>query len=214
MLYSTLFFDLDDTLYPSTNGLWEAIKERMALYMAERLDISWEEIPAKRMMYLKEYGTTMRGLQHEYGIDAEEYLEYVHALPLEQYLAPEPEIRKLLHGLPQRKWIFTNADKDHALRVIRHMELGNCFHGIIDVRAIQFSCKPEPIAYQMALKIAGEEDAGKVVLLDDSQVNLAVAKTMGFKTVLVGRICSDQSEIDHWIQDIQLLPIVMPELWN
>ena len=29
MRFSTLFFDLDDTLYPSENGLWQAIKERI-----------------------------------------------------------------------------------------------------------------------------------------------------------------------------------------
>ena len=42
MKYSTLFIDLDDTLYINEDGLWAAIKERMSQYMIEKLDIPAE----------------------------------------------------------------------------------------------------------------------------------------------------------------------------
>jgi FMN phosphatase YigB (HAD superfamily) len=45
MRFSTLFFDLDDTLYPNSTGLWNAIKHRMTLYMHERLGIPAEKVP-------------------------------------------------------------------------------------------------------------------------------------------------------------------------
>ena len=65
MRFSTLFFDLDDTLYPASTGLWHAIKERMNMFMHERLCLPEAEIPALREQYFKTYGTTLRGLQQK-----------------------------------------------------------------------------------------------------------------------------------------------------
>lgn len=33
MQFDTIFFDLDSTLYPESNGLWQVIRERIDLYM-------------------------------------------------------------------------------------------------------------------------------------------------------------------------------------
>ena len=64
--------------------------------MYERIGLSWEEIPQLRQAYYENYGTTLRGLQQHYQVDAEDYLAYVHDLPLEDYLEPDPELRELL----------------------------------------------------------------------------------------------------------------------
>ena len=45
------FFDLDETLYPAGNGVWDAIAERINLYLHQRLNLAWEEIPALRQQY-------------------------------------------------------------------------------------------------------------------------------------------------------------------
>ena len=107
MPFTTLFFDLDDTLYPNSAGLWAAIRERMSLYMIERLKLPAEEVPGLRRFYYETYGTTLRGLQKHYHIDAEDYLAFVHDLPLETYLEPDAEARPILLSLPQERWIFT-----------------------------------------------------------------------------------------------------------
>jgi pyrimidine 5'-nucleotidase len=213
MQYTTLFFDLDDTLYPNNNGLWDAILGRMSLYMAERVGLSWDVIAEKRRMYYKTYGTTLRGLQVHYQVDADDYLDYVHDLSLENYLQPSPRLRSLLESLPQRRWIFTNADADHAQRVLNILEIQDCFEGIIDVRAIDFACKPEAIAYQRALTLAGESDAGKCVLLDDSPLNLETAHQLGFTTVLVGGNGTAVPVVDYHVGDLLTLPAIIPNLW-
>ena len=61
MRFTTIFFDLDDTLYPSNAGLWLAIKNRMNDYMRERMNIPADEIPALREKYYLQYGTTLHG---------------------------------------------------------------------------------------------------------------------------------------------------------
>jgi putative hydrolase of the HAD superfamily len=213
MHFSTLFFDLDDTLYPKTNGLWGAIRERMTEYMRDRLGFPPEVIPELRRSYFETYGTTLRGLQIHHHVDPLQYLAYVHDLPLEEYIAPDPELRTLLSTLPPSKWIFTNADVHHARRVLAVLNLNGCFDGIIDVRALDFLCKPQPDAYRKALLLAGESDPRVCVLLDDSPRNLAPAKEMGFTTVLVG---TDELHpaADLVISSLKDLPHAFPDLWK
>lgn len=213
MQWSVLFFDLDDTLYPKTNGLWEAIRLRMTDYLYDPLGFAPDEIQEIRQTYYETYGTTLRGLQTHHTVDADDYLAYVHDLPLEEYIAPDPALIKMLGSLPQSKFIFTNADADHANRVLQMLGIENCFAGIIDVRALDFLCKPDQDAYQLALDLAGGPDPNECVLLDDSIRNLIPAHQAGFTTVLVG---SEEkiSEVDYSVEKLIDLPRVLPELWN
>lgn len=219
MRFDTLFFDLDDTLYPSSTGLWSAIRDRMGFYMHERLQIPWEDIPRLRSHYFETYGTTLRGLQHFFTVDTEEYLAYVHDLPLEQYLHPEPEVRALLLSLPQPKWIFTNADEAHARRVLAILQLSDCFQGVIDLHALDFFCKPETETYLRALKIAGAADPFQCVIMDDAVRNLVPAHHLGFTTILVqndrsaGKASPDHA-VDITIAHPRDLKQALPELWE
>jgi putative hydrolase of the HAD superfamily len=219
MRFDTLFFDLDDTLYPSSTGLWNAIRDRMGFYMHERMQIPWEDIPRFRTQYFDTYGTTLRGLQHFFSVDTEEYLAYVHDLPLNQYLHPEPEVRALLISLPQPKWIFTNADEAHARRVLAVLQLSDCFQGVIDIHALDFFCKPETETYLRALKIAGAADPCRCAILDDAVRNLVPAHSLGFTTIWVqnerniSRASQDHA-VDYTIAHPRDLRQALPELWE
>ena len=118
MIFSTLFFDLDATLYPASNGLWEQIRLRIYQFMLEEIGISENEIPATRDKYWTTYGTTLEGLRIHHGVEPDEYLAYVHHLPLKDFLEPDPVLRNILTSLSQDLWIFTNADYRHAERVL------------------------------------------------------------------------------------------------
>lgn len=211
--YSTLFFDLDDTLYPPQNGVWTAIRERMNLYMRDKMRLPSEQIPDLRRYYYETYGTTLRGLQIHYQVDPDEFLAFVHDLPIRKMVQPDPKLRDLILSLPQRKYIFTNADSAHADRVLDALGMQGCFDGKIDVRALDFHCKPEPLAYQTALSLAGETLPQRCVYLDDSPRNLAPARKLGFFTILIG------DDDIHTAADLAMrlphdLPRLMPELWQ
>ncbi len=75
MKFSTLFIDLDDTVYPATTQVWQLVMKRMYVYMRDFLGIPEEEVPAMRDRLFNRYGTTLRGLQIERGIDANAYLD-------------------------------------------------------------------------------------------------------------------------------------------
>jgi putative hydrolase of the HAD superfamily len=213
MSFTTLFFDLDETLYTKGNGLWDAIAARMNEYIQVQLNLPPEEVSKLRLHYYESYGTTLRGLQIHHQVDANDYLAYVHDLPLEDYIHPDPKLHQLLSRLSLRKWIFTNADAQHASRVLDILGVSDCFEGIIDVKAIGFNCKPEIEAYHHALNLANEDQPSDCILLDDSVRNLATAKDLGFTTVLVGSN-GNHPAADYTVDTIHQLPNALPDLWQ
>ena len=213
MLFETIFFDLDATLYPESNGLWPAIRLKIDQYMREYMQIPAADIPHLREHYYINYGTTLRGLQIHYGIQAQDYLNYVHDLPLHEYLEPDPELRTMLLSIPKKRWVFTNSDRPHAERVMDFLGISDCFVDIVDVYTMEPHCKPKPEAYDLALEMAGVRNPRQCALLDDSHRNLATAKDMGIFTILVGQN-GDQSQFDRSILNIHDLPKAVPEFWE
>lgn len=183
MRYTTIFFDLDDTLYPADCGLWVAIRERIDLYMVQILGIPADEVPPLRQQLFRQYGTTMRGLQQTRHIDAHHYLNFVHDVPVSQFLSPQPALGRLLADIKQERLIFTNADSGHAQRVMSVLGVSDYFQQVIDILAIAPYCKPHEEAFAIALRLAGEHDPTRCILVDDGPQNLATAHKMGFFTV-------------------------------
>ncbi|MCX7975512.1 MAG: pyrimidine 5'-nucleotidase [Bellilinea sp.] len=182
-----LIFDLDDTLYPPESGLWHAIGERINQYIQLRLGFSLSEAIALRDQMYLQYGTTLRGLQLHYGIPPQDYLAFVHDVPLSHHLKPDPHLRKILTSLPFRKIIFTNGDRAHANRVLKTLQVDGCFDGIIDILDIAPYCKPMPESFQLMLEKEAVRDVSRCVLFEDSHRNLVTARAMGMFTVQVGK---------------------------
>lgn len=208
MRFTTFFFDLDETLYPSSSGLWMQIRTRINAYMHERLGFSPEEIEVVREKYFREYGTTLRGLQANHKVDMEEYLAYVHDVPLEAHLHPNPELRTALESISSRKFIFTNADCAHAERVTKALGLEGIFDGCIDVHVIAPHCKPMPESFQLALAAAGNPMPRNCVLLDDQGRITREARALGMYTVLVGKELPG-FEADEALVNLAELPDLM-----
>ena len=208
MKFTTIFFDLDDTLYPANTGLWHAIKERMNLYMRDHMGFAPADIPRLREKYFKEYGTTLRGLQANHQINVDDFLAFVHDLPLRDYLTPDPTLRSVIASLPTRKWIFTNADVPHAQRVLAALELDGLFDGIVDVNAVAPYCKPMPESFAIAMKAAGATDPARCVMIDDLPRTTRAARDFGLFGVLYGQgdpHPDADATFENWIQFPALL---------
>lgn len=213
MNFNTIFFDLDSTLYPEANGLWKAIRNRIDLYLNEIMGFSPKDIPVIRHQFFVEHGTTLRGLQIHYQVNTLDYLNFVHDVPLNSFLEPDPVLRGMLKSIPHRLWVFTNSDAAHANRVMDILGIRDCFEDMIDVLRMSPLCKPNDEAYQLALELAGETDPKACVMLDDSINNLVPAKKMGFFTVLVGE-SEKVPSANRSLVDIHDLPRIVPEFWE
>ncbi|HOE02962.1 MAG TPA: pyrimidine 5'-nucleotidase [Anaerolineaceae bacterium] len=186
MSFAVMLFDLDDTLYPSTSGVWDAIGDRMDSYIIKTLGVAANEVKQIRNGLFHEYGTTLRGLKTLYHIDECEFLDYVHDIPLTQFLRKDEALIETISAYDSRKVIFTNANQRHAERVLEVLGLADFFPEIVDVLQISPYCKPLPQAYQKALEIIQIEDPEHCVFIDDSPRNLKTAREMGFYTIQVG----------------------------
>jgi putative hydrolase of the HAD superfamily len=211
MRITTIFFDLDETLYPPASGLWEAIKARMHDYMRLRMNIPADEIPRLRERYFLQYGTTLRGLQAHHRVDTGDYLAYVHDLPLEDYLVPDPRQRAVIASLPTRNLIFTNADESHARRTLRVLGLEDLFPLILDVNAIAPYCKPMPQSFSIAMQAAGETDPACCAMIDDLAGTTRAARAAGMSGILCGRAPAN-GDADAAFTDWSELPRLLERL--
>ncbi len=181
-----LLIDLDDTVYPSSLNLWPLYTVRIQSYIREKLKVPAEQAFPLQERLFREFGTTLRGLQHEYDIDMHEYLDWVHDVDLSQHLFPDLELRKALMSLPQPKWIYTNASVAHAENVLARMNLRDLFEDpIIDVVATAPYCKPQTESYEIALSLIGNPNPETCLFLDDRKENLDTARTLGIHTLQV-----------------------------
>lgn len=187
MPIKVIFIDLDGTIYPPDNGMWEKIAERMEIFMHQVLQIPKKEVPALRKQYFEKYGTTLSGLLANYSFNPDEYLSFVHDIPVSEFIKPDDQLREMLISLPQPKWILTNADKNHANRVLSALGVNDLFVGALGVTDMKFRNKPDPYFFEQALIFAGNPSPKDCLFADDIPKNLIPAWEMGFVTVLVGK---------------------------
>jgi putative hydrolase of the HAD superfamily len=179
----TWVFDLDNTLYPHHLNLWQQVDERIRSFVAGFLKISKDDAFRLQKDYYKRYGTTMRGLMAEHGLNPDDYLDYVHQID-HSPLVPNPSLGAALERLPGRKLILTNGTRKHAEAVMRRLEIDRHFEDVFDIAAADLDPKPLPQVYERFLK-RHHVDAGRSAMFEDLARNLAVPHDLGMVTVLV-----------------------------
>ena len=120
----TWVFDLDNTLYPHHLNLWQQVDVRIRDYIVDFLKISHDEAFRLQKDYYRRYGTTMRGLMEEHGLEPDEFLEIVHQID-HSPLQPNPALGAAIAKLPGRKLILTNGTRHHADAVLRRLGIDN-----------------------------------------------------------------------------------------
>lgn len=200
-------FDLDNTLYCPSLGLFDQIDQRMGQFISalEGCDAATARAIQKR--YFHDHGTTLAGLMHHHGVAPEVFLAFVHDIDLSG-LIPDPSLRAGLAALPGQRHIFTNADADYAVRVLEARGIADLFASIIDIRATGYIPKPQAAAYRtMASAIPGFA-AQRSLFVDDMTRNLRPAKAMGMTTIWLangseaGDRDHDPAHVDHHIDDL------------
>jgi putative hydrolase of the HAD superfamily len=205
-------FDLDNTLYPASARLFDRIDAKMGAFISERLGVDLVEARRIQKGYFLGHGTTLAGMTADHGVDAHEFLDYVHDIEMD-VLEENAPLAAAIAKLPGRKIVFTNADTPYASRVLDRLGLAESFEAVHDIHAMDLRPKPEASAYA-GLCAAFGLDPAESLFVEDMARNLKPAKAIGMTTVWVDNgseqaADADRSYIDfithdirHWLEDI------------
>lgn len=182
-------------------------------YFINHLSLSPEDANQLHLRYYKDYGLAISGLVKHHKVDPMEYNQKVDdALPLDDIITPDPQLRKLLEDIDRTKvklWLFTNAHITHGKRVVKLLGVDDMFEGITycDYNRVPLVCKPYKEMYDKAeneAKAPSSEECYFVgetllpkgsqsthqyngvtdpLLIDDSHLNCRYAHARGWKTV-------------------------------
>jgi putative hydrolase of the HAD superfamily len=176
-------FDLDNTLYPASCDLFRQVDQRIGQYIADRFGLPFEQARFLQKSYFRGYGTTMKGLMTEYGVDPMEFLDFVHRIDHSPVCA-DARLDRALAALPGEKYVFTNASVAHAEKVLDRLGVAHRFAGIFDIVAAEFDPKPQDGFYDRFLARHAIAPAG-AALFEDMARNLVPAHARGMTCVLI-----------------------------
>jgi putative hydrolase of the HAD superfamily len=211
MRIAHILFDLDNTLYKASSGLFDEIRTRMTGFVARFFNVGEQEAAAIRQGYGAKYGTTLGGLLQEGGLrDPEEYLASVHPRDVGAYITPDPGLRPMLVGLPYPKSIITNSPREHALRVLEFLGVADCFGRVFDIRFCNYQGKPMPEAYRLVLTELGRK-IENALLVDDVKAYLEAYAALGGPVV---QVREDGIASGGWpcLKDVKELPGILETL--
>jgi putative hydrolase of the HAD superfamily len=189
-------FDLDNTLYPRHVGLFRQVDVRIREYVQRLLDLGPEEAHRLQKDYYRRYGTTLRGLIVEHGLEPNGFLEYVHDID-HSPVQPDPRLAAAIASLPGRRFILTNGSRAHAEKVAERLGVTGHFEDIFDIVRAKLLPKPSREAYDHFLASTGVAPA-RTAIFEDLARNLAVPKSLGMTTVLVVPKGTEDILLEDW----------------
>ncbi|XP_057960289.1 uncharacterized protein LOC131152429 isoform X3 [Malania oleifera] len=201
--YDCLLFDLDDTLYSAKLGIAETCRKNIDEFLIEKCGFSENKASSLRVELFKKYGSSLAGLRAlGYDIDADDYHSFVHGKLPYQLIKPDSQLRNLLRSITQRKIIFTNSDRNHAIEVLKRLGVDDCFDQIICFETMNpnISKSSRPDEYPVVLKPS--PTAMKIAL---DVVGFDPRRTVGKTT--------KSKESDYVLETVNNLAQIVPEIW-
>lgn len=179
----TWVFDLDNTLYPHHANLWEQVDNRITTWMANFYGVDGLSARGLQKYYYQRYGTSLRGLMIDEGLDPANFLDFAHDIdhsPLE----PNPLLGTALSLLPGRKLIFTSGTTRHAMNIVKRLGVEEHFTDVFDIVSANYLPKPAADTY-LSFFARHDVDPTRAVMFEDLSRNLIVPHERGMRTVLV-----------------------------
>ena len=176
-------FDLDNTLYKAECGLFDKVHILMGKFIEEKLNMSSNDAQQLRSKYYHQYGTTLRGLMSEHNINPDDYLKYVHQINYD-VVEPDIDLGNEIKKLNGKKYIFTNANLEHAEIVLEKLGMSSIFDGIFDISDGDYYPKPLIRVYEDFTKKFKIENSN-TAMFEDLHINLESAHKLGWKTVWI-----------------------------
>ena len=202
----TWLFDLDNTLHDASAHIFPWIHRSMMAYICRHLNVDEAEATRLRQTYWKRYGATLLGMMRHHGTDPRHFLQHTHDFPdLAAMVVAERGLRQMLHRLPGRKIVFSNAPQKYTEAVLALIGIRRLFSAVYPVERFRFQTKPATSGF---LHLLHKErlDPRQCIMVEDSLANLETAKRLGMKTVWVSTSSRQPPCVDVKLASVLELP--------
>lgn len=198
-------FDLDNTLHNASAHIFPHINRSMTAYLVQHLSLSQEDADRLRYGYWQRYGATLLGLTRHHGTDPDHFLRETHRFErLHEMVVFDRALHAMLRRLPGRKIIFSNGPQVYVDAIVQFMGIRSCFDAVCGIEAQDYHPKPHILSFRRLLHTQ-RLNPRRCILVEDSSANLATAKRLRMKTVLVGRSLKQSAHVDVKIPSILAL---------
>ena len=214
-------FDLDNTLYPASSNLFSKIDVRMKKFIIKKLNMEAEEAYNLQKKYYIKYGTTLAGLMKNHNILPKDFLDYVHKIDASS-LNVDMRLKNILKKLPGELYIYTNGSKNHALNVMKRLEINSYINKIFDIENANYIPKPSKESLDIFIN-KFNINPNEAVFFEDISKNLINAKKLGFQTVLIKnkshpdkniQVIKEENVNNSYIDLISYdLPVILEEIY-
>jgi len=183
------YFDIDNCLYPRSRRVHDHMQKLIDDFFIKHLSLTAEDALMLHQRYYKDYGLAIEGLARHHRIDPLVFNREVDdALPLDDILSPDLELRAFLEAFDRTKvklWLFTNAHVTHGTRVVKLLDIEDCFEGITycDYAVQTLIPKPRPAMFEKAELEAKAASSDQCYFVDDSYINCTAANARGWHTI-------------------------------
>lgn len=186
------FFDIDNCLYPPSTKINDMMQVKIHDYFKTNLELNDQDAHNLHMNYYKTYGLAIEGLVRNHQVDALDYNSKVDdSLDLHAVLRYDKSLRETLITIKESHkfdlfWLITNAYKNHALRVVSFLGIGDLFEGLTfcDYSKYPIVCKPMKEYFYNCFNLTGIDYHDEKVMqnqyfIDDSELNVKAAHDLG-----------------------------------
>ncbi|KAI9902673.1 hypothetical protein N3K66_002025 [Trichothecium roseum] len=217
------FFDIDNCLYSKSMKVHDLMADLIDKYFSTHLNLAWDDAVKLHKEYYTNYGLAIEGLVRHHQIDPLDYNAKVDdALPLEDIIKPNPELRELIQDIDKSKvtlHLFTNAYVNHAEKVVKLIGIDDLFDGLTycDYAEQPLLCKPDERMFAKAMRAAGVDKVEDCYFVDDSYLNCTAAKNLGWTTahlVEEGLPSPEVPASQYQIQHLRELRNIFPQFFK
>jgi putative hydrolase of the HAD superfamily len=192
----TFVFDLDNTLYPQDSDLWPKIDNQITHFIQDLYGVDGQSARGIQKHFYQKYGTSLKGLMQEEGVDPAAFLEFAHAIDRSS-LAADPDLGAAIAKLPGRKLVYTNGSTGHARATTKQLGIEQLFDGFFDIADSGYSPKPERESYDRFFK-RFNVDPAKAAFFEDLEKNLLIPHQLGMRTILIVARAGQHDHREPW----------------
>lgn len=170
-----MIFDIDYCLYQ--NSEMHKVEKDFVTRRLKTLRIDYNSKSWKS--YVVSLGSSKHALYRQFGFLHEKISREYDFQSVEDFLSPQPDLKKLLKSIKCKKFCFTNGYKIKAEKILKRLDILDCFIAVFcaDSKDYEFILKPSDKAYEFVeqfLDISGTNKP-KIIFFDDSKSNCTEA---------------------------------------